>query len=168
VTGPDPRYSKPEACKGVCRAAGPRPSPARVTWRSTRDRAWDRWGSRGQGIEILNICWNRAATAGTIMFHGEALEQEAGADGAVSPRGAGGIPGPQDVLDPRMRVGSIVAKPLRSLRIPGDHACRCVTCSPRWDWTRRLSRYPSEFSGGQRQRIAIAGPCALPPRIDCG
>lgn len=64
---------------------------------------------------------------------------------------------PYSSLDPRQTVFSIVAEPLRSLRIAGDHhqmvvnALVSVGLEPTI-----LDRYPHEFSGGQRQRIAIA------------
>ncbi len=70
---------------------------------------------------------------------------------------------PRSSLDPRMNVGRIIAEPLRSLKIPGDHRARVdevlkmVGLEP--DMT---SRFPAQFSGGQRQRIAIAR--ALAPR----
>ena len=69
-------------------------------------------------------------------------------------------------LDPRMKVGSIIAEPLRSLKIPGDHRERvaellgAVALPP--DTARR---YAHEFSGGQRQRIAIARALAPHPRL---
>jgi peptide/nickel transport system ATP-binding protein len=73
---------------------------------------------------------------------------------------------PMGSLDPRMKVGSIIAEPLRSLRIPGDHRERvaelleAVALPP--DTARR---YAHEFSGGQRQRIAVARALAPHPRL---
>ncbi|MET3925239.1 ATP-binding cassette domain-containing protein [Devosia sp. 2618] len=64
---------------------------------------------------------------------------------------------PYSSLDPRQKVFAIVAEPLRSLRIAGDHR-QMVTdalVSVGLDAS-VLERYPHEFSGGQRQRIAIA------------
>ncbi|WP_020573637.1 ABC transporter ATP-binding protein [Actinopolymorpha alba] len=76
---------------------------------------------------------------------------------------------PRSSLNPRMPVASIIAEPLRSLRI-GDSR------SDRADRVAELltavglhpddgQRYPHEFSGGQRQRIAIARALAPAPRV---
>jgi subfamily B ATP-binding cassette protein MsbA len=117
-------------------------------------------GESGAGKStILNLLLGiELPTAGTIMFHGEALDTGSRAQMARFRREVQAVfQDPKTSLDPRMRVGSIVAEPLRSLRIPGDHAVQvrdmltAVGLDPAV-----VSRYPSEFSGGQRQRIAIA------------
>ena len=75
---------------------------------------------------------------------------------------------PAAALDPRMRVGDLVAEPLLIHGI-GDAAARRaraaelflrVGLSPD-----QLDRYPHEFSGGQRQRICIARALALNPQL---
>ncbi|GAB3300397.1 ABC transporter ATP-binding protein [Parasphingorhabdus pacifica] len=73
---------------------------------------------------------------------------------------------PWSSLNPRMRVGDVVAEPLRCLRIPGEHdervaeVLRAVGLEPE-----TAGHRPGEFSGGQRQRIAIARALAPSPRF---
>jgi peptide/nickel transport system ATP-binding protein len=73
---------------------------------------------------------------------------------------------PYASLDPRMRVGAIVAEPLRALRVEGSHAALVRDVLERVDLPADVvTRYPHEFSGGQRQRIAIARAVVHSPRI---
>jgi ABC-type glutathione transport system ATPase component len=72
---------------------------------------------------------------------------------------------PMSSLDPRMRIGDIVAEPLVAQRHRGVRDR--VTSILEEVGLRRdaADRYPHQFSGGQRQRISIARALAPRPRI---
>jgi peptide/nickel transport system ATP-binding protein len=75
---------------------------------------------------------------------------------------------PYASLDPRMRVGDLVAEPLKIHGLSSGSEL-----SDRVEYLFRrvglpadaASRYPHEFSGGQRQRICIARALSLSPKI---
>jgi peptide/nickel transport system ATP-binding protein len=74
---------------------------------------------------------------------------------------------PYGSLDPRQRIGRIVAEPLHALRVGGAEAAArvaralaAVGLEPR-----DATRFPHEFSGGQRQRIAIARALITEPAL---
>ncbi len=72
-------------------------------------------------------------------------------------------------LDPRMRVGAIVAEPLE-IHEPqldrAEHRSRVIEILRAAGLGEDvLARYPHEFSGGQRQRIGIARALVLRPRL---
>ena len=75
---------------------------------------------------------------------------------------------PYASLDPRMRVGDLVAEPLliHNIGTPRERAERVATLFERVGLTAdQMERYPHEFSGGQRQRICIARALALRPKL---
>ena len=75
---------------------------------------------------------------------------------------------PFSSLNPRLKVGSIIAEPLVIHRV-GDRARRAAEVARLLDRVGlprdAVRRYPHEFSGGQRQRIGIARALATSPRI---
>ena len=75
---------------------------------------------------------------------------------------------PQDSLNPRMTVGSIISEPIvehgefkgRERRDRVEQLLESVGMNREY-----ANRYPHEFSGGQRQRIGIARALALSPEF---
>ncbi len=109
-------------------------------------------------------------TAGEVRYRGDVLDRRGRAGRALLRRLRADVQpvfqDPRSSLDPRMRIGAVVAEPLRSLRVPGDHRARvaAVLTSVGLD-PDVASRYPAQFSGGQRQRIAIARALAPSPSV---
>lgn len=75
---------------------------------------------------------------------------------------------PFSSLNPRMRVGDIVAEPLKVHHLATGSSQRDMVCELMLKVgmsKEHLNRYPHEFSGGQRQRIGIARALAASPRL---
>ena len=123
-------------------------------------------GKSTAGRVILRLY---AATAGRIVFRGTditALEGEALR--RMRPRMQMIFQDPQDSLNPRMTVGTIIGEPLlehgaegkRALQARVEELLESVGLDPGF-----TNRYPHEFSGGQRQRIGVARALALNPEF---
>ncbi|MBB2947161.1 ABC-type glutathione transport system ATPase component [Actinoplanes lutulentus] len=72
---------------------------------------------------------------------------------------------PYSSLDPRHRIGRIVAEPLRGLGLGVDQSRVAAALDAVGLPADAAGRYPHEFSGGQRQRIAIARAIVGNPRL---
>jgi oligopeptide/dipeptide ABC transporter ATP-binding protein len=108
-------------------------------------------------------------TAGDIRFEGKDLASLDAAGRRHYRRSVQAVfQDPYASLNPRMRVGAIIAEPLvTNERPPGSEVSKRVlellelVGLPR----RSVDLFPHEFSGGQRQRIAIARALSLSPKL---
>ncbi len=133
-------------------------------------------GESGCGKSTLGRCLLRLyePTSGEIMFDGTNITHLGRrAMRRLRPRMQMVFQDPYASLNPRRRVGDLIAEPLRVHRGRDGrrrprHAIRArlvelmdlVGLRPEY-----LDRFPHEFSGGQRQRIGIARALALEPSL---
>jgi oligopeptide transport system ATP-binding protein len=108
-------------------------------------------------------------TAGRIVFDGEDVTHVTGAALRRLRRRAQMVfQDPYASLNPRMKIGEIIAEPLRAHGIGSSHDRRArvqelldvVGLMPG-----AIDQFPHAFSGGQRQRVGIARALALAPEL---
>ena len=123
-------------------------------------------GKSTAGRVILRLF---GATAGRVVFQGTDITTlEGEALRRMRPRMQMIFQDPQDSLNPRMTVGTIIGEPLlehgtvrkRALQERVEDLLESVGLDPAF-----TNRYPHEFSGGQRQRIGVARALALNPEF---
>ena len=128
-------------------------------------------GESGSGKTTLGrvICRLQRTTTGHALFRGQDMQALRGTDLAGFRRSVQMIfQDPYGSLDPRIRVGAIIAEPLTVNRIgtAGQRRAKVADLLDTVGLPRNLTgRYPHELSGGQRQRVAIARALALSPQL---
>lgn len=129
-------------------------------------------GESGSGKSTLGRALVRLLepAAGTISFAGRDITHLGEADLRPLRRDLQVIfQDPLSSLNPRLTIGSIIARPLLFHKLPGDRRdARSLAGTALETVGLPLSfaaRYPHELSGGQRQRVGIARAIALSPRF---
>ena len=156
-------------------------SAATAAWcaRSTASRSRSRPGRRSASSASPaaarprppSWCWgSRSPPAAASASRGEDLRALDGASAAHYRKSVQAVfQDPYASLNPRMRVGAIIAEPLdhqRAARPRGEVRQRVLRAArPGGPAARSADLFPHEFSGGQRQRIAIARALALSPQL---
>jgi peptide/nickel transport system ATP-binding protein len=107
-------------------------------------------------------------SGGSLRFEGRDIAHAAESElRALRPRFQIVFQDPQSSLNPRRRIGDLVAAPLRAYgRVDGRRAAwrRAAALLERVGLDPSLAaRFPHELSGGQRQRVGIARAIALDP-----
>ena len=124
----------------------------------------------GKTTTALTVLGLVAPSAGVVRFEGRPLHAELRRDRGLRRAIQMIFQDPYESLNPRMRVGEIVAEPLvvHGLGTAAERAAKVraaleeVGLRPAEDFANRL---PHELSGGQRQRVVIAASLVTEPRL---
>jgi oligopeptide transport system ATP-binding protein len=129
-------------------------------------------GESGCGKTTTGRCILRLEnpTAGQILFDGRDVSQLRGGDLVALRRRMQVIfQDPYSSLNPRMKVGDIVAEPIKVHGLERNSARRRTRVGELLSMCgldpRFADRYPHEMSGGQRQRVGIARALSLEPEF---
>ena len=160
--------------KGIVfrRAVGQIKAVDGVSFTIAKGEAFGLVGESGCGKTTVARCVLKllAPSAGEIRFDGDVIEDlDKSATLAYRRRVQAIFQDPYSSLNPRMRVGEIIAEPFYihderpdHVEIDGRVAELLDVCGlPRL----LADRYPHEMSGGQRQRVGIARAIALKPEF---
>ncbi len=109
-------------------------------------------------------------TAGEVLLEGRRIDNLAAAElHSVRRRVQVVFQDPFSSLNPRMKVGELLAEPMRNFGLAATRTEVGARVDRLIDVVRlpreAAGRYPHEFSGGQRQRIAIARALAAEPDL---
>ena len=126
-------------------------------------------GESGSGKSTLLrlVCGLDQPTSGEVLVDGRPVHDQPGRRlGWLREKVQLVFQDPMSSLDPRMRVGEIVAEPLVAQGRRAGARERVVELLEQVGLTADMGqRYPHQFSGGQRQRISIARALAPGPDI---
>ena len=128
-------------------------------------------GESGCGKSTLARCLVRLhdASQGRLVFEGQDITHlNTRQMRSIRPRLQMVFQDPYASLNPRRRVGDLIAEPLRvhTRMSAAERAARVHELAALVGLrSEQLQRYPHEFSGGQRQRIGIARALALNPKL---
>ncbi|MEM7343256.1 MAG: oligopeptide/dipeptide ABC transporter ATP-binding protein [Chloroflexota bacterium] len=128
-------------------------------------------GESGSGKTTLGLCVLRLIepTDGEVLFEGKDFTHaNATETREMRQKFQVVFQDPLDSLNPRMKVGDIVAEPLQihGLANRSEIRSQIITLFQKVNLgEEHIDRYPHQLSGGQRQRVAIARALATNPKL---
>ncbi len=125
-------------------------------------------GESGSGKSTLCrfLAGDEAPKSGRVLFNGQDVWKGRSSRGEFQRSVQMVFQSPRSSFDPRMRVGTSLAEPLRALRLDVDAGRRIPEVLEQVGiGAGVVERYPHEFSGGQLQRLAIARALISNPRV---